>query len=115
MARDPDDLLPLTPAMFHVLMCLADGDCHGYRILREVPARTGGRVELSTGTLYGIIKRLLDDGLVTEVPAGSERRRAYRLTAFGRAVAKAEAARLSEMVAAARQSGLLPAARKGRA
>jgi DNA-binding PadR family transcriptional regulator len=115
MARDSNDLLPLSPAMFHVLMCLADGDCHGYRILKEVPARTSGRVQLSTGTLYGIIKRLLDDGLAKEVPAGTDRRRAYRLTAFGRDVAKAEAARLSEMVTAARQSGLLPAVRKGRA
>ena len=108
-------MLPLSPAMFHVLMCLAEGDRHGYRIMKEVAARTDRRVELSTGTLYGIIKRLLDEGLVTEVRSGDDRRRAYRLTALGTAVARAEAARLDEMVAAARATGLLPAGRKGRA
>ena len=113
--RAPESVLPLSPSMFHVLMCLAEGDRHGYRILKDVAARTGGRVELSTGTLYGIIKRLLDEGLVTEVRSGSERRRAYRLTSFGTAVARAEAARLDEMVAAARATGLLSAVRKGRA
>lgn len=113
--RAPESVLPLSPAMFHILMCLAEGDRHGYRILKDVAARTGGRVELSTGTLYGIIKRLLDEGLVTEVRSGSERRRAYRLTSFGTAVARAEAARLDEMVAAARATGLLSAVRKGRA
>jgi DNA-binding PadR family transcriptional regulator len=107
-ARPPEDLLPLTPAMFHVLMCLADGDRHGYRILKEVAQRTAGRVELSTGTLYGIIKRLLDDGLAIEVASGHERRRAYRLTEFGRLVARAEAERLEELVSRARASRLLP-------
>jgi DNA-binding PadR family transcriptional regulator len=101
--------------MFHVMMCLAEGDRHGYRIMKDVAARTGGRVELSTGTLYGIVKRLLDDGLVTEVRGGDGRRRSYRLTAFGRDVARAEAVRLDEVVGAARASGLLPAPRKGRA
>ena len=100
--------------MFHVLMCLAEGDRHGYRIMKDVAARTDKRVTLSTGTLYGIIKRLLDDGLVTEVATASDRRRAYRLTAFGRAVARAEAARLDDMVAAARHTGLLPVAKRGR-
>jgi DNA-binding PadR family transcriptional regulator len=101
--------------MFHVMMCLAEGDRHGYRIMKDVATRTDGRVALSTGTLYGIIKRLLDDGLVTEVRGGGDRRRSYRLTAFGRDVARAEAARLDEIVDAARASGLLPAARRGRA
>ena len=62
--RDPAALLPLTPATFHVLVALADGDRHGYAVIKEISARTGGRVELGTGTLYGIIKRLLADGLV---------------------------------------------------
>ena len=62
--RDPLDLLPLTPAMFYVLVALADGQTHGYAIMKEVDQLTGGAVRLSTGTLYGIVKRLLADGLV---------------------------------------------------
>jgi DNA-binding PadR family transcriptional regulator len=115
MTRSPDDLLPLTPAMFHVLLCLAEGDRHGYRILKVVAERTAGRVVLSTGTLYGIIKRLIDDGLAVEVAADGDRRRAYRLTPFGRRVAAAEAARLEALVAGARETGLLPARGRGRA
>lgn len=114
MPREPADLLPLTPAMFHVLVCLAAGDRHGYRILKEVEARTRGAVSLSTGTLYGIIKRLLDDGLAVEVPSDDERRRAYRLTPFGRAVARAEADRLEQLVSTARSVRLLPTRAKGR-
>jgi DNA-binding PadR family transcriptional regulator len=108
-ARRAIDLLPLTPATFHVLMCLASGDRHGYRILKEVEERTAGAVRLSTGTLYGVIKRLLDDGVVVEVESGDDRRRAYRLTAFGRDVARAEATRLDDLVTSARASRLLPA------
>jgi DNA-binding PadR family transcriptional regulator len=98
--RRPADHLPLTPALFHVLLSLADGQKHGYAILKEVAERTAGEVELSTGTLYGIIKRLLADGLIRESTLGStERRRAYRLTPFGRKVALAEADRLRAVVA----------------
>jgi DNA-binding PadR family transcriptional regulator len=98
-ARDPAALLPLTPALFHVLLALVDGEKHGYAILKDVAERTGGQVQLGTGTLYGIVKRLLADGLIRESAAGStERRRAYRLTAFGRKVALAEAERLRDMV-----------------
>jgi DNA-binding PadR family transcriptional regulator len=97
--RSPEQFLPLTPALFHVLLSLVDEDKHGYAIMKEVADRTGGRVQLSTGTLYGIIKRLLADGWIRESAAGStDRRRAYRLTAFGRKVALAEAERLREMV-----------------
>ena len=110
--RTPDDLLPLTTAMFHVLVCLAEGDRHGYRIMKDVAARTGGRVRLSTGTLYGIIKRLLDDGLVIEIDREPARRREYRLTAFGRQVAQAEARRLEDLVTAARSTRLLPGRRR---
>ena len=67
---------PLTPALFHVLLSLADGEKHGYAILKEVAARTGDKVVLSTGTLYGIIKRLLADGLIRESALGSTERRA---------------------------------------
>ena len=106
--RDPSDCLPLTPALFHVLLSLADGQKHGYAILKEVAERTGGTVELSTGTLYGIIKRLLNDGLIRESALGStERRRAYRLTPFGRKVALAEAERLRDLVLAAQMKKLL--------
>lgn len=104
---------PLTPAMFHVLLALAGEDLHGYAILKEVELRTAGEVKLSTGTLYGIIKRLLNDGLIVEPrerPAArddDERRRYYRLTSKGREVAAAEADRLEKVVALARSRRLL--------
>src|SRR5262245_42562065 len=106
--RDPQSLLPLTPAMFHVLVALADGDIHGYAILKDVEELTGGAVRLSTGTLYGIIKRLLGDGLIRESGGAKddERRRSYALTAFGREVARAEAARLEHTLALARRKAL---------
>lgn len=105
--RDPQSQLPLSPPVFHVLLSLSQGDRHGYLIMKEVADRTGGRVRLSTGTLYGLIRRLLDSGLISEVDADEPRRRAYRLTAFGRAVARAEAERLESLVDAARDSRLL--------
>ncbi len=114
--RDPTALLPLTPAMFHVMLAVADRDRHGYAIIKDVSARTAGRVELGTGTLYGIIKRLLAEGIAVESlrrpPADSndERRRYYRLTPFGRKVLAAETARLENMVTAARATRAL---RKG--
>jgi DNA-binding PadR family transcriptional regulator len=105
--RDPNELLPLTPAMFYVLVALADGDTHGYQILKDVEQLTNGTVRLSTGTLYGIIKRLLNDGLIREFGRGEdERRRAYELTAFGRDVARAEAARLEQTLAIAKRKVL---------
>lgn len=107
--RDPQMLLPLTPAMFYVLVALADGQTHGYAILKDVEQLTNGSVRLSTGTLYGIIKRLLSDGLIRESgsPAkDDERRRSYELTAFGREVARAEAARLEQTLAIARRKAL---------
>ena len=107
--RDPQTLLPLTPAMFYVLVALADGQTHGYAILKDVEELTGGSVRLSTGTLYGIIKRLLGDGLIRESglsAKGDERRRSYELTAFGRDVARAEAGRLEQTLAIARRKAL---------
>ena len=112
-APAPETNPPLSPAMFHVLLALAGEDLHGYAILKEVTLRTGGEVQLSTGTLYGIIKRLLNDGLISELrqrPAAAEddgRRRYYRLTAPGREVAAAEAQRLEKVVALARSRHLL--------
>jgi DNA-binding PadR family transcriptional regulator len=109
-SRDAARYLPLTPALFHVLLSLVDEQKHGYAILKEVAQRTNGAVELSTGTLYGIIKRLLADGLIRESALGStERRRAYRLTAFGRRVALAEAERLRDLVLSAQLKNLIPA------
>ncbi len=111
--RDSEPQPPLTPAMFHVLLALAGEDLHGYAILKEVELRTGGEVKLSTGTLYGIIKRLLADGFIVEPrvrPAADEddeRRRYYRLTVQGRGVAAAEAERLEKVVALARSRHLL--------
>jgi len=100
--------LPLTAAMFHVLVALADEEKHGYAILKEVEEQTSGEVRLSAGTLYGIIKRLLADGMIVESDArpaprfDDSRRRYYRLTDWGRKVATAEAERLEKMVAIAR-------------
>lgn len=103
----------LTPAMFHVLLALAEEEMHGYAILKEVERRTGGKVRLSAGTLYGIIKRLNEEGWIAESsrrPAEAfddERRRYYRLTEVGRRVAVAEARRLEELLAMARSKKLL--------
>lgn len=104
--RDPRELLPLTPAMFYVLVTMADREAHGYAMLKEVEQLTAGAVRLSTGTLYGIIKRLLADGLVREQRTDDPRRRSYELTPFGREVAKAEAARLEQTLAIARKKTL---------
>jgi DNA-binding PadR family transcriptional regulator len=107
--RDPQTLLPLTPAMFYVLVALADGQTHGYAILKDVEQLTDGSVRLSTGTLYGIIKRLSSEGLIREsgaVSKDNERRRSYDLTAFGREVARAEAARLEQTLAIAKRKTL---------
>jgi DNA-binding PadR family transcriptional regulator len=94
--------------MFYVLVALADGQTHGYAILKEVEQLTQGEVRLSTGTLYGIIKRLLADGLVREQRGQDDvtRRRSYDLTSFGRDVARAEAARLEQTLAIARRKTL---------
>ena len=105
--RDPSPFLPLTPAAFHVLIALADGPKHGYLILKDVEERTSGDVRLSTGTLYGLIKRFLDEELIIETTPDDDRRRPYKLTARGREVAEAEAERLERMVRAARGVKLL--------
>ena len=110
----PESLIPLPPAVFHILMALSDDDRHGYGIIQEVSTRTSGEVRLGAGTLYRSIQKMLDDDLIVEVhtrPApelDDERRRYYRITPFGRAVAKAEAARLTELVKLARASGFGP-------
>jgi DNA-binding PadR family transcriptional regulator len=112
-------MLPLTPVMLHVLLALADGDKHGYAIIKEVSRRTGGEVQLGAGTLYALIKRSLADDLIVETderpdPAlDDERRRYYRLTRFGRDVAIAEVRRLESIVSQAHAKKLLRAPLKG--
>ena len=110
---EPRDLLPLTPAVLHILLAVADEERHGYGIMREVEERTGGRTRLGPGTLYGSIKRMLADGLIEESDErpdpemDDQRRRYYRITDFGRRVAGAEAERLSGLVETARARKLL--------
>jgi len=109
-----EDLLPLSAATFHILMALAEGDRHGYGIIQDVAASTDGSLKLSTGTLYRSIQRMLEQGLIVETrerPApdqDDERRRYYRITPFGTAVARAEARRLTQLVRLARASGFAP-------
>lgn len=111
---DPASLLPLPPAAFHILMALAEDDRHGYAIIQDVAARTGGELKLSAGTLYRSIQRMLEQGLIVETrerPApeqDDERRRYYRITPYGKAVARAEARRLEQLVKLARRSGFAP-------
>jgi len=111
--RPPEAYLPLPPATFHILLALADGELHGYAIMKGVEARSEGRVRLGPGTLYGSLKRLLEAGLVEErgeradPGRGDERRRYYRLTQLGLSVVRAEARRLDAMVRAARRKKLI--------
>ena len=108
-----ESYLPLTPAMFHVLLSLADGEKHGYVISKEIARRTNNEVRLSAGTLYGIIKRLLEDGFIEEsderpdFSLDDERRRYYRMTKQGMAMAEAEAERLERVLAMARAKHVL--------
>src|SRR4030095_9950950 len=94
--NNPDSLLPLPNAVFHILIALADRDRHGYAIMQDVADRTGGKVQLSAGTLYSSIRRMLEQGLIEELaespdPSSTdERRRYYRLTRFGKRAAAAE-------------------------
>ena len=109
-----EDLLPLPEATFHILMAVAEDDRHGYAIIQEVATRTDGVLKLSPGTLYRSIQRMLEQGLIVEArerPAperDDERRRYYRITPFGTAVARAEARRLTHLVKLARACGLAP-------
>ncbi len=111
--RSAHSVIPLTPPVFHILLAVADCERHGYAIIKEVEERTGGRVVLSTGTLYQAIKRLLDDDLIEETNAtpgrgsADERRRYYRLTPFGREVAQAEVHRMAQLVDIADQKKLV--------
>lgn len=111
---DPDNLLPLPTATFHILVALADRERHGYSIMQDVAARTEGKVQLSAATLYSSIRRMLEQGLIAELRESpdpenrDERRRYYGLTGFGRRAAMAEAQRLTSMLSQARETGLIP-------
>jgi len=117
--EDPKSLLPLTPAVFHILLALVGEDRHGYGIIKDVEYRTEGRVLLKPGTLYQAIKRLLDGGLIDEADAkadteiNDERRRYYRLSGAGQAVVSAEAERLERLVQLARAKHVLGESKAG--
>ena len=109
---DPHGLLPLPATTFQILVAVADEDRHGYAIMQDVAERTRGELRLSPGTLYGSIRRMLEEGLIVELSdrerpdADDERRRYYRITAFGRSVAQAEVARLATLLRQAKAAGL---------
>lgn len=115
--KDPLGFMPLSPTVFHILLALGEGDRHGYSIMQEVTARSDGQVRLGPGTLYGAIKRMIQDGLIEESDErpdpdlDDERRRYYRLTDLGQRVATTEADRLAKLVRVARTKRLLKAAR----
>lgn len=110
---DPGDHIPLPPAAFQILVALAGSERHGYAIMQDIAARTGNKLRLSPGTLYGAIKRMLEQGFIEECDErpdpqlDDERRRYYRITRFGRRVAAAETERLSKLVSQA-LANLLP-------
>ncbi len=109
--REAAAFLPLPRATFHILLAVADQDRHGYAIIQDVAARTDGELKLSAGTLYRSIQRMLEDGLIVEPrerpapPEDDERRRYYRITPLGEAVARAETRRMTELVRMARAAG----------
>jgi DNA-binding PadR family transcriptional regulator len=109
--NDFSDVLPLSPRSFYVLLSLAKEEAHGYAIAKTVAAFTCGAVRLTAGTLYPIIRQMLVDGWILELPEDGEdtRRRRYRLSARGRRIAQAEAQRLDDLVRMAHDFALLPA------
>jgi len=109
----PDSFLPLTPAVFHILLALADGEKHGYAIMQEIESISHGQVKMGPGTLYGSIKRMLAAGLIEEAEErpdpdlDDQRRRYYRLTGMGGSVVEAESRRLAALVTLARAKEVL--------
>ena len=122
MTQPPPDLhqrLPLSPAAFSILLALKEGEKHGYAILRAASEQADGTPKLLPGTLYNLLKRMLEYGWIVELDErpdpelDDERRRYYRLTAVGEKIAALEAGRLDSLVRTARQRGLLPDAEQG--
>lgn len=106
----PEDALPLKPADFHILMVLSEEDLHGYGIMQAVAEESGGQVQLEVGSMYRLIARMTDGGLIAESKRRGrhgDRRRYYRITAFGKQVARLEARRLVGVVRTARLHALL--------
>ena len=112
--RDPSDYVPLPDFWLHILLVLGDGPSHGYAIGKMMQERSDGRLSPTTGTLYHALRRLNEEGLISEaqVSSGDEtkgpRRQYFKLTQFGRRVFAAEASRLKAVLAAARRSKLVP-------
>lgn len=111
--QDPQELLPLTPAVFNILLALADGEKHGYGIMLEVEANTQGQVLMGPGTLYGSIKRMLQSSLIEESDERVDpetddprRRSYYRLTGLGRRALRSEAERLASQIKIARAKNI---------
>lgn len=113
LSPDPAAELPLKPVMFHILLVLSDGERHGYRLVQEIEDRTSGQLQLHAGNLYRTLRTMKERGLIEEsarrpeAAVDDERRRYFRITAFGKQVAKAEAVRLQGLVAEARSRSLL--------
>ena len=105
----PASFLPLSPHQFHILLALTDAERHGYALIQDIHRRTGGDLRLGTGTLYTAIARLVELGLLVDTGRTDDRRRYYRLTTMGRAVLKAETARLEALVRHAHARGIRPA------
>lgn len=111
--RHPEELLPLTPAVFHILLALADGEKHGYAIMQEVTAISNGSMKMGPGTLYGSIKRMIEMGLIDESDErpdpsmDDERRRYYRLTLLGGQVVRVESQRLTILLQTAARKKLI--------
>jgi DNA-binding PadR family transcriptional regulator len=109
---DPGNMLPLTPAVFSILLALAGVEKHGYAIMKEVSLPEGGGIQMGPGTLYGSLDRMMRNSLVEETGfTDDERRRYYRLTKFGSQVLIAESARLGRVMGAVRRKGLVEGAR----
>ncbi|MBN2044641.1 MAG: PadR family transcriptional regulator [Anaerolineales bacterium] len=117
---NPEDLLPLTPAVFNILLALADGEKHGYGIMQEVEANTNGQIPMGPGTLYGSIKRMLKAGLIKESDErpdpsmDDQRRKYYQLSGLGQQVLRLEVERLAAQVQVARAKNLLTYGQEGR-
>ena len=108
-SRTPQSALPLKPADFHILMVLMRGELHGYGIMQAVMEESNGRVELEVGSLYRLIGRLIDEGLVAEARTRrrDDRRRYFRITPFGKDVARLEAQRLVDVLGVAKSLDLI--------